>query len=60
MKALLWVLLVVSALFNVSTHFMWEGAQTLVMTLSAVAFLGCAVGLWLLRDRKSARTTESR
>ncbi|NGO79501.1 hypothetical protein G6045_28175 [Streptomyces sp. YC504] len=55
MKPLLWLLLVVALIVNVSTSFLWEGlTQVAVSIPTGVLFLGSAVGLWLLRDKQQA------
>ncbi|WP_327352128.1 hypothetical protein [Streptomyces sp. NBC_01304] len=55
MKALLWVLLTASVLFNVSTSFISSGVTQVLLSIpSGLVVIGSAVGLWLLRDRKPA------
>ncbi len=55
MKPLLWLLLVVALVVNVSTSFVWDGlTQVAVSIPTGVVFLGSAVGLWLLRDKQQA------
>ncbi|MBC9713411.1 hypothetical protein H9Y04_12605 [Streptomyces sp. TRM66268-LWL] len=55
MKPLLWPLLVVALVVNVSSNFLWESVpQVAVSAPSGVVFLGSALGLYLLRDKQQA------
>ncbi len=55
MKPLLWLLLVVALIVNVSTSFLWDGlTQVMVSVPTGVVFLGSAVALWLMRDKQEA------
>ncbi|GAA2583662.1 hypothetical protein ACWCO0_13960 [Streptomyces tubercidicus] len=54
MKALLWCVLVVAVLFNVSTSFAFDGVRQVLFSVgSGVVVLGSAVGLFLMRTKRA-------
>ncbi|MEU5210351.1 hypothetical protein [Streptomyces sp. NPDC020742] len=54
MKALLWCVLVLALVFNVSTSFAFDGLQQVLVSVgSGVVVIGSAVGLFLLRGKRA-------
>ncbi|MEU8780798.1 hypothetical protein [Streptomyces sp. NPDC048637] len=54
MKALLWFVLVVAVAFNVTTSFAFDGVQQVLVSVgSGVVVIGSAVGLFLMRTKRS-------
>ncbi|MGP8300252.1 hypothetical protein ACTPOK_20445 [Streptomyces inhibens] len=54
MKALLWFVLTVAVVVNVSTSFAFDGVQqVLISVTSGVVVIASAVGLFLMRGKRS-------
>ncbi|MFI0716355.1 hypothetical protein [Streptomyces inhibens] len=54
MKALLWFVLTVALVVNVSTSFAFDGVQqVLISVTSGVVLIASAVGLFLMRGKRS-------
>ncbi|WP_128505046.1 hypothetical protein [Streptomyces inhibens] len=54
MKALLWFVLTVALVVNVSTSFAFDGVQQVLISVSSgVVLIASAVGLFLMRGKRS-------
>ncbi|WP_329174749.1 hypothetical protein OG754_18620 [Streptomyces decoyicus] len=54
MKALLWCVLCIAVVVNVSTSFAFDGVQeVLISVASGVVVIGSGVGLFLTRTKRS-------